>query len=314
MKKFFVLACFLIAVVACAPQPSVNNTTSNTNATSEAKPPAMPSEADIIAKEKTTWDLVKKKDWAAFEKMLASDFVEVLNDGVHDRAQVLANLKDFDLSDVTYADWKFLPIDTDAALLTYSATLKGTYKGEAVPAGPYRLASGWVKRNGEWVTIYYQETMAKTAPPPPPPPAKSASKAATSPMAKPAEAGPDVAANEKLVWDALKSGNYDAFASYLASDSIEVEPDGVYDKTGTVKSVSMVNFSKVELGDWKTVKFNDDASLVAYTVKLPKMEPDYHATLWVKRGGKWQALFHQGTPGAKHESHKPAASPKATTK
>lgn len=314
MKRFLVLACFLTAAVACAPQPSVNNTTSNTNAISEVKPAAMPSEADIIAKEKTTWDLVKKKDWAAFEKMVASDFVEILSDGVHDRAHVLANLKDFDLTDVTYADWKFVPIDADAALVYYSATLKGTYKGEAVPAGPYRLASAWVKRNGEWVTIYYQETLAKAPPPPPPPPAKSEAKPTTSPMAKPAETGPDVTANEKLVWDALKSKNYDAFASYLASDSIEVEPDGVYDKTGSVKGVSMFDFSKAELSDWKTVKFDDDASLVAYTVKLPKMEPEYHATIWVKRDGKWQALFHQGTRAAKPETTKPAASPKATSK
>ena len=311
MKKFFVLACFLIAAVACAPQPSVTNTTSNTNATTEAKPAAMPSEADIIAKEKATWDLVKKKDWAAFEKMVASDFVEVMSDGVHERAHVLTNLKDFDVSDVTYADWNFVPINTGAALVTYSATLKASYKGQPIPEGPYRLASAWVKRNGEWVTIYYQETLAKTSPPPPP---ASESKAATSPMAKPAEAGPDVAANEKLVWDALKSKNYDAFGSYLASDAIEVEPDGVYDKTGSVKMVSMFDFSKAELGDWKTVKFDDEASLVAYTVKLPKMEPEYHATIWAKRDGKWQAVFHQGTPSAKPEPNKPAASPKATAK
>jgi hypothetical protein len=313
MKRLLVLACFLIAAVACAPQPTSNNTTTNANTTSEVKPAAPPSEADIIAKEKASWDVVKKKDWAAFEKMVASDFVEILSDGVHDRAQVMTNLKDFDLTDVTYADWKFVPIDTDAALVTYSATMKGTYKGQPVPAGPYRLSSAWVKRNGEWVTIYYQETLAK-APPPPPPPAKGEAKPTTSPMAKPAEAGPDVTANEKLVWDALKSKNYDAFASYLASDSIEVEPDGVYDKTGSVKLVGMFDLSKAELSDWKTAKFDDDASLVVYTVKLPKMEPEYHATIWVKREGKWQALFHQGTPAATPETNKPAASPKATSK
>jgi hypothetical protein len=313
MKRLLGLACFLIAAVACAPQPTSNNTTTNANTTSEVKPAAMPSEADIIAKEKASWDVVKKKDWAAFEKMVASDFVEILSDGVHDRAQVMTNLKDFDLTDVTYADWKFVPIDTDAALVTYSATMKGTYKGQPVPAGPYRLASAWVKRSGEWVTIYYQETLAKISPPPPPP-AKSEAKPTTSPMAKPAETGPDVTANEKLVWDALKSKNYDAFASYLASDSLEVEPDGVYDKTGSVKGVSMYDFSKAELSDWKTVKFDDDASLVAYTIKLPKMVPEYHATIWVKRDGKWQALFHQGTPAEKPELNKPAASPKATSK
>src|SRR6266496_4253846 len=49
--------------------------------------------------------------------------------------------------------------------------------------------------------------------------------------------------------------NYDLFGSYLASDSIEVEPDGVYDKSGSVKGVAMFDFSKAELSEWKTVKF-----------------------------------------------------------
>jgi hypothetical protein len=120
-------------------------------------------------------------------------------------------------------------------------------------------------------------------------------------MAKPADAGSDVTANEKMVWDALKSGNYDAFASYLASDSMEIEADGVYDKAGSVKSVSGMNFSKTELGDWRTMKLDDDASVVTYTVKLPGLPTEYHSTIWANRNGKWQALLHQGTPAAPAE-------------
>ena len=117
-------------------------------------------------------------------------------------------------------------------------------------------------------------------------------------MAKSADAGSDVTANEKMVWDALKSGNYDAFASYLASDSMEIEADGVYDKAGSVKGVSGMNFSKTELGDWRTLKLDDDASVVTYTVKLPGLPTEYHSTIWANRNGKWQALLHQGTPAA----------------
>ena len=62
-----------------------------------------------------------------------------------------------------------------------------------------------------------------------------------------AAAGPDPIANEKTVWDLFKSKNYDAFAAMLAPDFLEVEPDGYFDKAGTVKGVSMFDASKAVL-------------------------------------------------------------------
>ncbi|HEV8590320.1 MAG TPA: nuclear transport factor 2 family protein, partial [Pyrinomonadaceae bacterium] len=296
MKRLFVFVCFLVFVAACTPMANENMT--NANKGTEMKSTAPPSEADMIAKEKAAWDAFRKKDADAFKKMLAPDYIEVLDSGTKDTAESVAGMKDFELSDVTFADWKMTTVDKDALILTYSVKVKGTYQGKAVPEGPYREASAYVNRNGEWLAIYYQETLAQPEQPmPPPPPAKEGTKAA-SPMAKPAETGPDAAANEKLVWDALKTKNYDAFASYLASDSMEIEADGVYDKAGSVKGVQGIDLSKAELSDWKTVKFDDDASLVTYKVKVPGRKPDteYHSTIWVKRDNKWQALFHMGTP------------------
>jgi hypothetical protein len=107
-----------------------------------------------------------------------------------------------------------------------------------------------------------------------------------------------VVANEKAVWAALKAKDYNAFASFLAPEQIEVEPDGVYEKAGTLKGVQQFDASKAEVSDFKAVKFDDDASLVTYTVKLPGSKPDTerHTTIWGNRSGKWLALFHQGTP------------------
>jgi hypothetical protein len=194
-------------------------------------------------------------------------------------------------------------IDKDAVLLTYTASVKGTVGGKSIPEGPYREASAYVNRNGEWLNIYYQETLAKPAStmPSPSPSTKTETKATASPMASPGMTTSDAEANEKLVWDSFKARNYDAFASYLANDFVEVEEDAVYDKTGSVKAVQGFDMSKTELSDWKTIKFDDDASLVIYKIKMPGMKPPmpdtgYHSTIWVKRDNKWQALFHMGTP------------------
>ena len=313
MKKLLVLVSLLVAAAACSTLPPGNkDVTSNANSANankgiETKSSGAVSESDIIAKERASWDAIKKKDWEGLGKALASDYIEVVGDGLHDKASSLTGIKDFELSDVTFADWKMLTIDRDAVIITYTATLKATYKGEAIPPGPYREASVYVNRNGEWVTIFYQATLARTAPPPPSPSPAQPSKPAASPLTKPAEAGSDPIANEKLVWDALKAKNYDAFASYLHNDAMEVEANGVFDKSGSVKGVAMFDASKSQLSDWKSLKIDDDASIVTYVVNTPGMKPgkEYHSTVWANRDGKWGALFHQGTPAETSMSAKP---------
>lgn len=299
MKKLIALVSLLLLASACATEPTGNkNMAANANKGGEMKTTAAPSEADIVAKEKAAWDAFRKKDAAAFEKVITPDYFEVTDAGVTDKTAAISGMKDFDITDVSFADWKMTTIDKDAVIITYTVTVKGTLKGQALPAGPYREASVYVNRNDNWLGAYYQETLTHTGPPPSTPAAKESPKAASSPMAKPGETGPDVTANEKLVWDALKNRNYDAFASYLASDATEIEADGVYDKAGSVKGVSAFDFSKTTLADWKTMKLDDDASLVTYTVNMPGMKPEkeYHTTVWVKRDSKWMAIFHMGTP------------------
>jgi hypothetical protein len=311
MKKILALVSFLSFLVfaaACTTEPTTN-TGANSNANMSMSKTAAPSEADIIAKEKATWDLLKKKDYDAFGNLLASDYIEVNDNGVFDKAGIIADLKDFNLTDATFSDWKMIPIDNDAVILTYQATVKATEKGADVPPGPYRSAAVWVDRDGKWLAFYYQQTPVKPMPPASPAasPGKT-EKAATSPAATSAATGSDPIADEKLVWDALKSKNYDAFAAYLAADSVELEPDGFYDKTGSVKSVNMFDFSRFELSDWKAAKIDADAAFVTYVVKSPdpKMPLERHSTVWANRGGKWVALLHVGTPVAK-----PSAKPDA---
>jgi hypothetical protein len=107
-------------------------------------------------------------------------------------------------------------------------------------------------------------------------------------------------ANEKAVWAALVGKHWDLFEGYLATDAIEVEPVGVSDRAGSVKGVQTVDFSKLSLSDWKTVKIDDDAAIVTYVVHSPGQNPDteFHTTVWANRNGKWSAVFHHGTPKA----------------
>ena len=299
MKKLLILLSFLIAIVAaCAPASSGNKKSmSSAKRPMESRSMAMVSEADITVIDSAIWDVIKRKDYAVLEKMLASDYIEVQADGVYNKLGIMAYVKDLDISELAFSDRKMFRIDEDTVMLTYNVNVKGTLKGQVLPAGPYRAAAAYVNR-GQWLKIYYQQTMSRTAPSPALPMANPSARTAESPMSKLTQTGPDAVANEKLVWNALKSGNYDAFASYLAPEAIEIEADGMYDKAGSVKGASMLSAFKVELSEWRTVKLDNDASLVTYLVRLPGINPNQerHTTIWANRDGKWLALFHMGTP------------------
>jgi hypothetical protein len=302
MKKILALASFLLIATACNNQPATTNTTTPSTPTAKS---AAPSEADAIAKEKAIWDTLKKKDLVAFGSMLASDYIEVGDDGVFDKAAIIADVTSLDLTEATFSDWKMLPINNDAVILTYNTKLKGTFKGQAIPAGTYRSAAVWVNRDGKWQDFFYQQTLEKTGPMAPPP---AATKAAAAPAAKPGATGPDPIANEKIVWDLFRARNTEGFATLLDPAFVEIEDTAVYDKAAAVKGAEF-DASKFELSEWKSAKVDNEAALVTYLVKTgdPKMDAQRHSTVWANRGGKWVALLHIGTTVAKAPAAKPEA-------
>src|SRR5712691_10696739 len=148
MKKILALAAFLVVAAACSTETTNREMTANTNKPMVST--STMSDAEATAREKATWEAIKKKDYDAFGNMLASDYIEVEDDGVYDKTATSTTIKDFAVSDATFSDWKVLSVDKNAVLVTYNLNLKATYKGQAVPPGPYRVASGWVNRDGKW--------------------------------------------------------------------------------------------------------------------------------------------------------------------
>jgi hypothetical protein len=311
MKKTLIFAALMLLAACTA--PSTNRENTNRNATAE-KPAAAPfSEAEAIAKEKQVWDTIEKKDYNAFADMLDEQALSVFNEAVEDKAATVKGLNGFVPTNVVLSDWKFLRIDKDAAVLVYKADYKATVNGQPIPPQTVYASTAWVNRNGKWLAIYHQDSEILKTPPPPPPKKTEKAGQSPAPAGTPASMSSDVTANEKLVWDALRTRNYDAFATYLAPESIEVEPSGIFDKAGSVKGVQAFDLSKIELSEWKTVRFDDDASLVTYVTRSPGQTPERerHTTIWANRAGKWLAVFHQGT----HIVPRPATpSPTATKK
>lgn len=314
MKKTLALVSLLVLALACAAPPTNDVATTNRNANLAPSPSPAMTEADAIAKEKAVWDAIKVKDYEAFGNMLADDqFFEVLDVGVHDKAATIAGVKDFEPTEVVFSDWKYLPIDKDAFVVLYTVNVKAKFKGKEFPPQTARCSSAWANRAGKWVAVFHQECPLKPPMTPAATPAASPKPTASPSPAPVATTGPDPIANEKLVWDLFKSKNYDVFATLLVPEFMEVEPQNVYDKAGSVKGVSTFDASKAVLSDFKAVNVNADAAIVTYSVANPGVfpGPERHSSIWVNRNGKWMGLFHHGgTPIVKAPATpKPSASP-----
>lgn len=309
MKKSIVIVLVAFIAAACN-SPTTNREVKVTNANSAAKAAAPLTEADATMKEKQIWESLQKKNYDAFASMLDPDFVLVESEAVDDKAGTVKGVTGFVPADVTFSDWKYVPIDKDAGVILYTTKFKGTSNGKAIPEQHLYCSSAWVNRNGKWLGIYHQETAVQ---PPPPTPASNKTPA-SSPAAKSAAqvaTSSDAIANEKAVWEALKAKQIDVFASFLASNFMEIEAYGVTDRANTIKITPTFDLSKASLSDWKSVRLGDNAALVTYTVKLPNQKPDTerHSTIWANQGGKWSAVFHQGTPVLPAPPQKPMAKP-----
>jgi hypothetical protein len=305
MKRIILLAALLVAVSACSTTtPTNTNTPSNTNANTSATPKAeaTATDADIIAKEKEVNEALKADDKTAFGNMLTDDFVLVTSDAVYDKAGTMEGVKGFKITEISFSDWKVLMLDKDTAVVTYKSKSKGVMGSEEIPEMSAYATSAWVKRGDKWMGIYHQETEVKA-----PKGEAMGSKEPAKPAATPGEAKPaapvtadaDPIKRENQVWDALKKKDYDTFASFLADDQIEVWESGQSTKAKSLEGVKQFNASGAVLSEFKTVKLDDDATLVTYLVKGPapsfSRDGERQSSIWVNRGGKWLAVFHQGT-------------------
>jgi uncharacterized protein (TIGR02246 family) len=99
-----------------------------------------------------------KGDVNTLKRLMTDDHVTILTytqfSNAADQLKVIA---DFKLSEYKIEGLKVRVLTKDAALVSYQATIKGTYKGKAVPSSVH-VAEVWVKRAGQWLEASYQET------------------------------------------------------------------------------------------------------------------------------------------------------------
>lgn len=114
------------------------------------------------SKIKTEWDALKNKDRKAYGDLLADDYqgVEVDGKGERTKLQALNELVDENVFNYTLWGYKFIPLNPNAAFVIYEITMQFPPKSQVRYSRVY-ITELWVKRDGQWKELHYQETHVK---------------------------------------------------------------------------------------------------------------------------------------------------------
>jgi len=115
-------------------------------------------EAQIIGLEKAGWEAWKNKDGSWTRDNVTEEFLLVNSEGVSNKTQVVnATATDCEVKSYSLDNFKFVTLDKDAVLMTYTAKQDGVCSGKPIPAN-VRASVVYVKRGGKWLEALYMET------------------------------------------------------------------------------------------------------------------------------------------------------------
>ncbi len=125
--------------------------------------PALASEAAVVAAVNDAADALdeafEKQDAAKIRELMAPDHIAVTPyyDGPQSVAEQTGSLPDLKYTQTNVGKVRVELLGQDAALRTFTAQLKGTFKGKPIPKRVY-VAELFVKYEGKWVEKFYQVT------------------------------------------------------------------------------------------------------------------------------------------------------------
>ena len=114
------------------------------------------------SKIKVEWEALKSKDKKTYGDLLADDYqgVEVDGRGERNKIQAINEVAETNVYNYTFWGLKIIPVGTDAAFVIYEVTMQFPPKAQIRYSRVY-IGELWVKREGQWKLLHYQETHVK---------------------------------------------------------------------------------------------------------------------------------------------------------
>lgn len=127
------------------------------------KPEAVKLRDELMVLEKGYWDFMRNNNVDGMRNYLSDDALLILGDGSRlNKREMLELMKDFVLDDIkiepTYA---LRMLTADVANLIYRASYTRTLKGGKPETFSVSFSSVYVRRDGKWWSVFYQETPIK---------------------------------------------------------------------------------------------------------------------------------------------------------
>ena len=171
--KRILLAVLLLTCCTCAARAQARKTLRAPGAKSAEKSVEAKSvEAALISNERRSWESVKRKDYAAFESLLAEDFYDIFPDGkTVTKTELMRDyIRGVNLIEYTLSNFHVVMLNRDAAIVAYETTARGSEnkataygdekKGQIISIHSY-VTSAWARRRGRWLNVFYRENEIK---------------------------------------------------------------------------------------------------------------------------------------------------------
>ena len=113
----------------------------------------------IIDREIKTWEYSKTKELNKLKEILAYDYVGYFGRKIMNENDVIQSLQKATIYSYQIKDIKVKPLSENVAIIYYIADQKGISEDGTQWVPHIAAAATYVKRNGVWYSVFYQETV-----------------------------------------------------------------------------------------------------------------------------------------------------------
>ena len=113
----------------------------------------------IIDREIKTWEYSKTKELDKLKEILADDYVGYFGRKIMNEDDVIQSLKKAKVYSYQIKNIKIKPLSASVAIIYYIADQEGVSEDGTSWMPQVAAAATYVKRNGIWYSVFYQETV-----------------------------------------------------------------------------------------------------------------------------------------------------------
>jgi len=120
--------------------------------------------AVLEAHEHNIWAALKKKDVDAMAALVEPGAWAVDPGGIRSVDDFMKEMADYEVRSYEMHNVQSKMLTKDVYVLTFQTTVDASFKGQAMPAGPWYCSTVYTKRTNGWVPVFHQETLGAPAP------------------------------------------------------------------------------------------------------------------------------------------------------